>query len=58
MNFNVAIYPIMGFGIGVNYYESDNIEYHERQDEFVSETERTIQVFLGVLVIEVYLLND
>lgn len=58
MNFNVSIYPILGFGLAVNYYESDNIEYDQRQDEFVPETERTIQVFLGVFVIEVYLFND
>lgn len=58
MNFNVAIYPIIGFGLAVNYYASDNIEYHERQDEFVSETEQTVQVFLGVFVIELSWFND
>ena len=58
MNFNVAIYPIIGFGLAVNYYASDSIEYDQRQDEFVSETEQTLQVFLGVFVIEMSWFND
>lgn len=58
MNFNVAIYPIIGFGLAVNYYENGNIEYDQRQDEFVSETEQTLQVFLGVFVIELSWFND
>jgi hypothetical protein len=53
MNFDLAIYPVVGFGLAINYYASNGIEFDQSEIEFNSEsTEHTLQFFLGVFVIE------
>jgi hypothetical protein len=59
MNLNIAFYPIIGFGVAVNYYASDGIQYDQNIDDFVTDgTERTLQLFLGFFVLELVWFDD
>jgi hypothetical protein len=44
MNFNVGIYPVYGFVLGVNWSKTDYLEEEE--------TIQQIQVALGILILE------
>jgi hypothetical protein len=44
MNFNVGIYPVYGFVLGVNWSKTDYLEEEE--------TIQQIQVAIGILIIE------
>jgi hypothetical protein len=44
MNFNVGIYPVYGFVLGVNWSKTDYLEEEE--------TIQQIQVALGILIVE------
>jgi len=44
MNFNVGVYPVYGFILGVNWSKTDYLEEEE--------TIQQIQVALGILIVE------
>ena len=44
MNFNVAIYPVYGFVLGVNWSKTDYLDEEE--------TIQQIQVALGIVILE------
>jgi hypothetical protein len=44
MNFNVGIYPVYGFVLGVNWSKTDYLDEEE--------TIQQIQVALGILIVE------
>jgi hypothetical protein len=44
MNFNVGIYPVYGFVLGVNWSKTDYLDEEE--------TIQQIQVALGILILE------
>ena len=44
MNFNVGIYPVYGFVLGVNWSKTDYLD----EDETIQQ----IQVALGIIIIE------
>jgi hypothetical protein len=44
MNFNVGIYPVYGFVLGVNWSKTDYLEEEE--------TIQQIQVALGIVILE------
>jgi hypothetical protein len=44
MNFNVGVYPVYGFVLGVNWSKTDYLEEEE--------TIQQIQVALGILIVE------
>jgi hypothetical protein len=44
MNFNVGIYPVYGFVLGVNWSKTDYLEEEE--------TIQQVQVALGILILE------
>jgi hypothetical protein len=44
MNFNVGVYPVYGFVLGVNWSKTDYLEEEE--------TIQQIQVALGIIIVE------
>jgi hypothetical protein len=44
MNFNVGVYPVYGFVLGVNWSKTDYLDEEE--------TIQQIQVALGILIVE------